>query len=322
MMPRLFSDLGYQVTVTDPSFANYSFKPDLSIYKPYPEIKARNIVGSYSGSWFQEHPDVQIVSISDLMKSHLIRFSILKIAPPAFRIFLYDRGDWLTETGGSKNELAIDTVDQYTTLDYLPRITKIDNSTANTYTAMANDLTHYPVLLQYPSYVPQVTVTDTGNGPFSKEANYHVNMAAIALLGNWFNQLKAQGVWDNTRILIASDHGRGVFSDFPDNIILPDGDCLESFNSLFLFKDFNSTQGFTTDNAFMTIADLPLLATGALGKEQKNPFTGNILKSDKASGVFVATSNHLQFTIDSSQWMHVKDNIFKTQNWEKTEDPR
>ncbi|MDR2408095.1 MAG: YidC/Oxa1 family membrane protein insertase, partial [Bacteroidales bacterium] len=150
VMPRLFSGAGYKVSVTDPSFANYSLKPDLSIYKPYPDIKASNIIGAYSGIWFKEHPGIQIVSISSLMESHLIRFSILKMAPPAFRIFLYDRGDWLMVSENSENELSIDTVDNYTTLDYLTELTKISGDNTDNFIAMVNDLPHYPVLLQYP----------------------------------------------------------------------------------------------------------------------------------------------------------------------------
>ena len=40
LMPKLFLDAGYQVTVTNPPWPNYSWKGDLSAFKDYPEIKA------------------------------------------------------------------------------------------------------------------------------------------------------------------------------------------------------------------------------------------------------------------------------------------
>jgi YidC/Oxa1 family membrane protein insertase len=322
VMPRLFSEAGYKVSVTDPSFANYSLKPDLSIYKPYPDIKAYNTIGAYSGTWFKEHPEVQIVSISSLMESHLIRFSILKMAPPAFRIFLYDRGDWLKESGNSKNELSIDTVDNYTTLDYLTKLTKISGDNTNNFIAMVNELPHYQVLLQYPDYTPGVKITEIGKGPFAHESHYHVNMAAMLLLGKWFSFLQNEAVWDNTRIIIVSDHGRGLLSKYPGNIILPNGNCLQSYNSLLLFKDFYSEQLLKIDNTFMTIADVPLLTLDNIISNPKNPFSGKRLGTDKDKGVYIATSTHLYYTIEENQWMHVKDNIFDAGKWKIAGDPR
>jgi hypothetical protein len=87
MLPKLFSDHQFITTVTDPSFANYSLKPDLSIYEPYPEIHAENIVGKYVGEWIKDHPDITIVSVPTLLRQLLIRFSFFRMAPPAIRIF-------------------------------------------------------------------------------------------------------------------------------------------------------------------------------------------------------------------------------------------
>ena len=48
VLPVLFRDNGYEVTVCDPSWAGYHFIPDLSIYSEYPGIKAYNLSGKYS----------------------------------------------------------------------------------------------------------------------------------------------------------------------------------------------------------------------------------------------------------------------------------
>ena len=36
---------------------------------------------------------------------------------------------------------------------------------------------------------------------------YQIQAAAFEMLGKWFDQLREQGVYDNTRIIIVSDHG-------------------------------------------------------------------------------------------------------------------
>jgi hypothetical protein len=323
MMPKLFSDHQFMTTVTDPSFANYSLKPDLSIYTPYPEIHAENIVGKYAGEWIKEHPDIKIVSIPTLLQQLLIRFSFFKMAPPVFRIFIYDKGEWLSdenETGDeSTGRLSLDTIDNYTALDFLPKITGFTTEKCDTYTALVNDITHNPAFFQAPDYVPSAEVYDRGKSPFADEDHYHVNMAAFLMLAKWFDTLKTHQTYDNTRIIIVSDHGKGLNSKFPGNIILPNGDCLESYQSLLLVKDFNDTGILRTDMTFMTHADVPLIATNSLIKNPVNPFTGIPIESKKEGGVTITTMSVLNFTINPNEWLYVHDNIFDEKNWERVE---
>jgi hypothetical protein len=323
MMPKLFSDHQFMTTVTDPSFANYSLKPDLSIYAPYPKIHAENIVGKYTGEWLKDHPDVKIVSIPALLRQLLIRFSFFKMAPPVFRIFIYDQGDWLHADNGTSDEgtgiLSLDTIDNYTALDFLPKITGFTTEKRNTYTALVNDITHYPAFFEAPDYIPTSEARERGKGYFADEDHYHVNMVAFLMLAKWFDILKTHQVYDNTRIIIVSDHGTGLKSKFPDNITLPNGDCLESYQPILLVKDFNDTGTLHTDMTFMTHADVPLIATSDLIENPVNPFTGILIESKKEDGVTITTMDVLNFTIHPDEWLHVHDNIFDPKNWEKAE---
>jgi hypothetical protein len=213
----------------------------------------------------------------------------------------------------------------------LPEITAIDDGMKNTYTALVNDLTHEPAFFETPDYVPATTLTDYGNGLFSNEDHYHANMAAFLLLGKWFDFFKKEGIYDNTRIIITSDHGWYLSSALPNNFPLPNGRPLLGYNPLLMVKDFsdnnaaNST-GLVTNDAFMTHADVPFLAsrdiTGAV-----NPFSEKPLYNDKQGGVTISTANHWEtpdptkhtWDIKADEWLHVHDNIFDEKNWEKAE---
>ena len=318
MMPRIFTDNGYKATVTDPSFANYSWKADLSIYKPFPQINAQNIVGNYTDIWLRGHPDLKIVSIPDILEKLLIRFSMLKISPPVFRIFIYDMGNWLTAgSNHTNNQLSLDTLDNYTTLALFPEITEITESNINTYTAITNDLPHYPAFLQYPDYIPASEVTNNGNGPFANEQKYHAIMAALMLFGKWLDYMQEQGVYDNTRIIITADHGSNANINYPGNNILPDGNYLARYHVLLLVKDFNSRGELLTDNSFMSNADTPSLAMKGLIENPVNPFSGNPVIAEKENGITLTTSSQLQFTLKNDQWLHVKDDIFDLSNWKQ-----
>jgi len=319
MLPRIFAKAGYQVTVTDPSFANYSFKPDLSIFEPYPEIKAKNILGNYTGLWLRSHPDMNVASVPELLRELLIRFSFLKISPPAFRVFLYDKGDWLKVQRNLSANFSLDALDSYTTLDYFPLLTDISNNTNNTYTAIVNEFTHDPAILQYPDYVPMVNVTDRGNGPFAGERNYHSLMASFLLLGKWFELLQEKEVYNNTRIIIASDHGKSIDSKYEGNILLPNNNRLSGYHALLLVKDFMSKGEFSVDTKFMTQGDVPTIAMKDLIDNPINPFSSNTIVTDKKDGVIITTASVLKYIINKDEWLFVHDNIFNPNNWEKAE---
>ena len=319
MMPRIFLKAGYRITVTDPSFANYSWKPDLSIFDPYPEIHARNIVGEYTGMWLRSHLELNLVSVPELIQDNLIRFSFLKILPSVFGIFIYDKGDWLKIKTNNSSQLTLDTLNSYTTLEYLPLLTDISDSTDNTYTSIVNDLPHDSALFQYPDYVPRMNVTNFGDGPFAKEKVYHSVMAAFQFFGKWFKLFQEQGVYDNTRIIIASDHGRPLGAGYSGNMLLPNNDWLSAYHSLLMVKDFMSDGELVTDQTFMTLADVPSIAMNKLIDNPINPFSNRPVITEKDNGVLITSSKVLHFKIADDQWLRVHDNIFDPNNWEKAE---
>jgi hypothetical protein len=244
------------------------------------------------------------------------------------RLFIYDRGDWLTvndrDIKESKNELNVNMIGKYAALDYLSEITKINSSAAGNLIFIFNELTHDPVFLQAPDYIPVSDVTNKGSGPFAKEAHYHVDMAAFLLLGKWFNYLKENDIYDNTRIIIVSDHGYNQDTG-SGSFTLPDGSRLEKYTALLMVKDFNAEGKLNTDDNFMTQADVPLLALKDIFDSPINPFSGKLLESEKDRGIVITTSNKFyhtkhgkyQYAIDDDEWLYVRENIFDPNNWEK-----
>ena len=106
-------------------------------------------------------------------------------------------------------------------------MTTISDGSENNFLMMANDTTHSACLLQQPDYVPQYYVDNTAydvdmearytvDGVTMKMESqyevihYHVNMATFIQLGKWFDYLRENGVYDNTRIILVSDHARGL----------------------------------------------------------------------------------------------------------------
>jgi YidC/Oxa1 family membrane protein insertase len=326
LLPLLFNENKFSVFLNDPPFDNFQ-QSNLGIFREFPDIHAENLCGKYTNLWLSEHSDISSLNISGLLKNNLIRFSFFKISPLVFRSFIYDKADWLTtehlSDQGADGALTISTIDNYAFLDYLAGLTRILPDNSDTFNEVYSNLTHDMTFFQNPDYNPINSVTDRGNGPFSFDSHYHVNMASLMLLGKWFTFLKDEGVYNNTRIIIVSDHGAGISSKYPGNIKLPNGESLQAYHSLLLFKDFGAEGDLITDTAFMTNADAPFLATNRLIPNAVNPFTGKAIESRKKDGITLTTIGALDsryhtkyhYRINDDQWLHVKDDIFIFSNW-------
>ena len=105
-------------------------------------------------------------------------------------------------------------------------------------------------------------------------------MAAFIQLGKWFDYLRENGVWDNTRIIIVADHGYPIGLE---NILMDQGDEVKpneeyedatGVNPVFMIKDFGSNE-YSVSDTFMTNADVPSEAFKGIIDNPVNPFSGN-----------------------------------------------
>ena len=333
VMPVLFSEKGFNVTVCDPPYANYQEICDLSIYDDYPEINAYETMGKYIAEG--EH---YTKSVSDTSKRNCVYYGILKITPPILQRFIYNYGNYYQME--KKHIQEPEFLGSYAVLDNLDKLTLISEDDKNTFLMMDNNTTHAPCLLHLPDYTPSDTPSDASDTPAYLELNgrvckldnsilvqhYQVNMAAYLKLAEWFDFLRENNLYDNTRIIIVADHGR-VLNQF-DDLMLDEYVDIEGYHPLLLFKDFNS-KGLTTSDEFMTNADVPTLATENLIKDATNPFTGKPIDSkDKENGQFITTSPHFEllenpgntFNTEDSYWYKVSGNIFDKSNWVRITD--
>jgi YidC/Oxa1 family membrane protein insertase len=326
LLPELFANKDFSVTVTDPPFDNHQMS-NLSIFENDKRINAQNITGRLTASWLQKHPDINAIQISEILRDRLIRFSFFKTAPLILRSFIYDAGDWLAP-GANGRDITPTIIDDYALLDLLPDITAIQNG-GDTYTAIYAHLSHENIFLEAPLYKLAQTVTDRGSSPLKDDSRYHVTIASFIMLFNYFQYLKAEGVYDNTRIILVSDHGRGG-TNSPENIVLPNGDRVQTYNALLMVKDFTlqKEQGprkLRESFDFMTNADAALFAVDGLIEAARNPWTQYPLKAGKENGAAIATTGPLStyrhskytYSINNNQWLHVHDNIFDADNWRK-----
>lgn len=324
MLPRLFDENGYSVTVTDLSWANYSWISDLRIFDDLPSIKQQPVLRYYNDVWQRNHPEVTSITKQSIqLKRNLIWFSFFKIMPPALRETIYDEGHWWTAKTG--NEYITDFLNSYSYLYYMNELTDF-TSEKPTFTILVNEATHEPVMTGYPNY--DLTTKKVGPNLLDDDAHYNCNSSTIYKWGDFFDYLRKENVFDNTRIIIVADHGGSTkLSDIKaeqDNSLKTLPFTIDSFNPLLMVKDFNSNEVFKTDDSFMVNADTPLLLTKGLIQNPKNPYTGKELqKTVSKDKIYIATEgfwspdghNKNTFNIKEEDWYSVKDNILSASNF-------
>lgn len=347
VMPVNFLNNDYKVTVCDPVYANYQWIPDLSIYDDYPEIQTYITKGKFGDV---ENKKILIVN----NKRNFFCFSVMKSMPLYLQSIIYNGGEYnqvsnSIETqvtdGMSKAKGSNTTFEEcYQVLTHMSDMTNITEETKNTFLLMTNDTTHEPTLLQEPSYTPASEIDNTEYDALHTDrftvdgktlnvdsdwqmTHYHVNMAAFLQLGKWFDYLRENDVYDNTKIILVADHGEFLraqdelyFGDEDeDYYFLNDG---ESYFPLLMVKDFGATE-FTTSDEFMTNADVPTLAMDDLIENPVNPFTGKAIDSSEktAHDQMIIMSNIYNVAENGGNaflpagWISVKDNIWDKNNW-------
>lgn len=347
VMPVTFRQQGYEVTVCDPSYAGYSWIPDLSVFDDYPEINTFLTAGR-----FDTFSEDAAGDFDEQLNRNFFCYSMFKIAPTFLQPTLYNDGlynksvahvdmvqvahDISTASGVNETFMR-----SFSVLKNLKTITHVTDEEQNTFMMMSNDSTHEPLLLQEPQYEPAAEVDnreyDAANAdrfnvdshPMKMETieqmtHYHINMASMIQIGNWLDFLRENGVYDNTRIIIVSDHGRPL-RQREDMLFGPDADHdVMFYNSLLMVKDFGA-QEFTTDNTFMTTADVPTLSFNELVENPVNPFTNKPITSDPkfASDIHVLLSYDWDVSVNNGTtflpgtWMSVHDDIFDMNNWKE-----
>ncbi len=359
VLPTIFDANGYDVTVCDAPYANYQWIPDLSIYDDNPDIKTYMTKGYF----WEAHQD----SVSDRNYRNFFCYSLMKTAPYVLQKHLYNDGfynenmvtnDFVDEMTNGNGQRIISVMKaqgiynnfmwDYATLKNLDTMTDIKDDDSYNFFVLENDTTHDPLLLQEPEYDIAYDIDNTAYeaehsdrytvdgvtlnmGSLESYEFYQTNMAAMLALGRWFEYLKKEGVYDNTRIIITADHGRALHLN--DMYHMDDGSDeffdIEAYYPILLIKDFDAKE-FSISEEFMTNADVPTYALEGLVEDPVNPYTGKPINNDEkfahpqnilGSGKWVVDENNGNEFLPGL-WLSVEDDMRDKNNWTVIKDER
>lgn len=336
VLPRLFKDAGFDVFVTDPPYSDYEHT---GVYAPFQreKIKCDFVYKDYKKIYLSEHNIEGLNALDIILKKRCVRFCILEATMPILRNTLYNASSYFMESFSNIQGV----IENFSHLYYMKDLTD-DTATKNTYTFIGSDLAHDIHLLDE-NYTPSNNIDEkkvncgyyeyreSANGGNSDLEHYCVNAAAIIQAGKWLNKLRTLGVFDNTRIIIMSDHGSKTCTPAFKGWV--DEKTYAQFNPLLLVKDFGDSGTIKTDNTFMTLADVPFIAKKGLTQDV-NPFTKKNMSDfidKKLIKIYPAIStkdfnevaadtylkNKKTWILDKKISYSVHDNIFDPNNWQR-----
>ena len=318
VMPALFAGNGYDVTVVNPTYANYQWIPDCSLFDDMEGVTAYN-----TGNYFNPYKDTYNEMYFTMMTRNLFCYGLFKASPWMFQPLMYDFGkynsvldlsDITQQIGGNSiaDGYLYPFMSEYYALGAMPELTEIADDDSCNFVMFTNKTPHDPMMLLEPAMEPSMHVDNTqydsenawrfmcnGNLFIAEEyyqySGYQSNAAALIQIGKWLVYLQENGVYDNTRIIIVSDHGNGL-GNFEAWLTGEDlnGLDIEQFSPILMYKDFGQSGDFVTSDEFMTNADTPYLASKDIIEDPCNPFTGVPFSTDYKNGD--------QIVINSEDW--------------------
>ncbi len=185
----------------------------------------------------------------------LFGVSLFKAAPWSLKHYAYLNGRWITHvlSNAKNSRLGMHILD----LGLLHQLPEISNakSQKDTYKFLHLELTHRPWIATETCKIADEPAPEDPS-EFINQGHLNCEVCSLELLADWFDWMQKEGVYDNTTIILVSDHGERPYG---------------RLNALLLVKKANAKhRPMTVDASRMQLTDVPLIAQNKLGKVDKD----------------------------------------------------
>ncbi len=195
-----------------------------------------------------------IVSTRRLDTETIFHFVAFKVLPVSLKPLIYRSARW--ESALNTGQAAINvqrSFGEYLLLDSLPEMSVVSEnpSEPGQFHFIWNDVLISPFGLR-----EDCTPLDPArDGLYSKSSRLNSTRCVLEALGRWFDWMRANGVYDNTKVLIVSDHGAHDYgSDWFRGAARP----------IFMVKDFGRRSPMEVSSALVQNSDILAILCGTL----------------------------------------------------------
>ena len=205
--------------------------------------------------------------------SFLLAVSLFNSVPWSMKNLVYKDGRWIENLMPKSDTLVVRALREYAFIDGLADLSNT-NATKATYKFFDNEITHHPWLMDAKtctvSAKPKIYQTRQDNADELHLAN---EMCALKALSRWINWMKSEGIFDNTMIILVSDHD-GMDSDMIGKVFgSPYKGMVGKPNPLLLVKHLgrSGNKDVESNDMPLSLTDVSKLIDNDLNIQ---PFTG------------------------------------------------
>ena len=247
-----------------------------------------------------------------IKQGHLfIMLSLFQNAPYFLKPVIYNESNWFIFS----RKAIFWAVEKHVFPNYgymklLPEICNTDMK-KNTFKYIHNALTHGPFGIKDDGSLirPGEFPDEEKKSFYSGRGAYNSQREFLKLFDEWCDWMKKEGIYDNTYIILISDHG----NNYPDYNPLTDDKIANSFNSLFMIKEFGAKGKMKINNDI-------LISSHDAEKFMKNALYGTpvvIPKERKIQAVHYDNSDKFLDTgiIDIINAYDVEGWVYDPKNW-------
>jgi len=278
ILPYNFSKQGYQVNVVNPGGLGFTMKGDCS-FLAMEGVTCTHI----SPSVVRERADAMgfpLRTISEASYAELlVLLASMRVAPYGLKDVVHKRGPWrpfLDHSAGT-------TFRVWAELDAFPQLSQTDAAESNL-NIVSNILPHEPYFIgedckprRERFELPEVEVRRLGHPSIFSLQHAIAARCALLMTADYLDFLKGARVYDNTKIVIVSDHGivgpvedhsmRAVEGGTESNIFV-------RTRSVLLVKEIGATGRLQVSEEFLPNAEVPRIVCEEIDG-CVNPYLGN-----------------------------------------------
>ncbi len=231
---------------------------------------------SFVSYWKQNNREQQKetdISLSERNIVLLILTGVLRSVPVMMKYAVYDLGNWNLSDSEFKNQIGYrHAIKEWAVLDSLQstssrleddRETYPMEDISGTFTFIHNSVTHQPYALDKHCRLQNKEFPDENvKNNYAGNSAYFSFRCSIESLTQWFTWLQEHNVYDNTKIIIVSDHGGNFYSDYMNSnnisselLGIDYPHVFTRAHALLLVKDFNQNSTFSIDTRLMSNVD-------------------------------------------------------------------
>ena len=272
-LPNAFTKAGYDVVIAGMPYADPVLLQKRLSNNNVLILKEAAWGSDYVRYWRNQYRPKQALENGNLSKFAFF-VSLFKVAPSSLRAGLYDDGTWQGAFEEVAKMAATGELGNLAPMQLMPQFTNA-NAQGDTFKVIYSMLSHYswhlpedaliPVRDPYPQTAGQLVIVD-GMIPEHFYSEQHM----VRFLAQFCEKLKREHIYDNTRIIVVSDHDEAdsnmlnlaLGGNWSGYVRWDQSNCKYPgrVHALMLFKDFSADGDIRIDPALVSTEDTPALA--------------------------------------------------------------